>query len=64
MDINTPKINTHKANMIVVSLALSLNDLLVSKRNDLHQGALVSLIGRTLFASFDFKHCPELALPS
>lgn len=63
MDINTPKINTHKANMIVVSLALSLNDLLVSKRNGLHQGVPVSLIGRT--ASFDFQHEQlELALPS
>lgn len=49
--------------MTVVSLKLSLNYLLMSKRNEIHQGATLSLIGST--DSFDFKHKQvELALPS
>lgn len=51
---NRAEINKHKANMIVVFLKRSLNYLLMSKRKELHQGATLSLIGRS--DSFDFKH--------
>lgn len=55
--------HTHKAQIIVVPLKLSLNYLLLSERNELHQGATLSLSDST--NSFEFKHEQvELALPS
>lgn len=67
--IETANPNTHKANMIIVSLwlfqnfELWLNYLLMSGKTENHLGATMSLTGRT--DSFDFeRRRVELGFPS